>query len=90
VTAATTGDENDQVLAKMLLVKAGSRSVPTVTRTLLADPAAVGLVEVLASIGTDDARDALRRLSQASPHREAAAEALRTLDAIRARTDDPP
>jgi hypothetical protein len=89
VTAATTGDETDQVLAKMLLVKAGNRSVPIVTRTLLADPAATGLVDVLASIGTDEACDALRTLSGAPPHREAAAEALRTLDEIRRRRDDP-
>ena len=89
VTAATTGDESDQVLAKMMLVKAGNRSVPIVTGTLLADPAATDLVEVLASIGTDEARDALRKLSHAAEHREAATEALRTLDEIRRQTDDP-
>lgn len=90
VTAATTGSGNDRVLAKMLLVKAGNRSVPLVTGTLLADPAATGLVEVLASIGTEDARSALRRLSHSLPHhRDAAAEALRTLDEIRRRGDDP-
>ena len=90
VAAATTGSGNDQVLAKMLLVKAGNRSVPIVTRTLLADPAATGLVEVLASIGTDEARDALLTLSHSPPqHRDAATEALRTLDEIRRRTDDP-
>ena len=94
VTAATTGSGNDQVLAKMLLVKAGNRSVPIVTRTLLADPAATGLVEVLASIGTEEARKALLQLSHASPrlppqHRDAATQALRTLDEIRRRTDDP-
>ena len=51
----------------MLLVKAGNSSVPIVTRTLLADPAATGLVEVLASIGTEEAREALLQLSHASP-----------------------
>ena len=90
VTAATTGNEPDQALAKMLLVKAGNRSVPIVTRTLLADPAATGLVEVLASIGTEEARKALLQLSHAPPqHRDAATQALRTLDEIRRRTDDP-
>ena len=95
VTAATTGSGNDQVLAKMLLVKAGNRSVPIVTRTLLTDPAATGLVEVLASIGTKEARQALLKLSHAPPaavtpqHRDAATQALRTLDQIRRRTEDP-
>ena len=89
VTAATTGDKNGQVLAKMMLVKAGNRSVPIVTGTLLADPAATDLVEVLAGIGTDEARDALHKLSHAAEHREAATEALRTLDEIRRQTDDP-
>jgi radical SAM superfamily enzyme with C-terminal helix-hairpin-helix motif len=88
VTAATTGDENDQVLARMMLVKAGNRSVPIVTGTLLADPAATALVDVLASIGTEEARQALRKLSHDAQHREAATEALRTLDEIRRRTDD--
>jgi hypothetical protein len=95
VTAATTGSGNDQILAKMLLVKAGNRSVPIVTRTLLAEPSATGLVEVLASIGTEEARKALLELSHASPaavtphHRDAAAQALHTLDEIRPRDDDP-
>jgi hypothetical protein len=90
VTAATTGGGNDQVLAKMLLVKAGNRSVPIVTRTLRADPAATGLVDVLASIGTEEARKALLTLSRPSlPHCDAAAQALRALDEIRRQTDDP-
>jgi hypothetical protein len=95
VTAATTGNGNDQVLAKILLVKAGNRSVPIVTRTLRADPAATGLVEVLGSIGTEEARQALLELSHAPPaavtpqHRDAATQALRTLDQIRRRTEDP-
>ena len=76
VTAATTGSGNDQLLAKMLLVKAGNRSVPIITRTLLA--------------GTEEARKALLQLSHAPPqHRDAATQALRTLDEIRRRTDDP-
>jgi hypothetical protein len=95
VTAAKTGNGTDQVLAKMLLVKAGNRSVPIVTRTLLTDPAATGLVDVLGSIGTKEAREALVNLLHASStavtpqHRDAAAQALRTLDEIRRRDDDP-
>lgn len=95
VAAATTGNGTEQVLAKMLLVKAGNRSVPIVTRTLLADPAATSLVDVLASIGTEEARAALVKLSHGSStagtphHRDAATQALRTLDEIDRRDDDP-
>jgi hypothetical protein len=95
MSAATTGNENNQVLAKMLLVKAGNRSVPIVTTALSANPATTGLVEVLASIGTEEARAALLELSHASPaavppqNRDAAAQALRTLDKIRRRPGDP-
>lgn len=76
------------MLAAMMLVRARDRSVPLVTRALLAGGADVALVEVLASIGTDEARAALRRVSDATeptvvpPIRESAAEALRTLDEI--------
>jgi radical SAM superfamily enzyme with C-terminal helix-hairpin-helix motif len=95
VTTATTGNGTEQVLAKMLLVKAGNRSVPLVTRTLFADPAATDLVEVLASIGTREARKALVELTHTpstagTPHnRDAAAQALRTLDEIGHRDSDP-
>jgi hypothetical protein len=96
VATATTGNGTEQVLAKMLLVKAGNKSVPIVTRTLLADPAAAGLVDVLASIGTEEAREALVKLVHTSstvvtPHnRDAAAQALRTLDEIRRRDGSRP
>jgi len=79
----------------MLLVKARNRSVPIVTRTLLADPAAIGLIDVLASIGTQEAREALVKLLHAPStavtqhHRDAAAQALQTLDEIRRRDNDP-
>jgi hypothetical protein len=72
----------------MLLVRAGNRSVPLVTRALLAGSADTSLVEVLASIGTDDAREALRTVSQppkptvAPPSRQSAIDALKILDEI--------
>jgi hypothetical protein len=62
----------------------------------LAGGAAPGLVNTLASIGTDQARDALVTVSQGppvtiTPHtRQAAVEALHTLDAIRDRDSRPP
>ena len=89
VTAVQTGGETERTLAGMLLVQAGDRSVPVVTNAILAGPAPADLVDVLASIGTDDAREALHRVSQTPPPavtpttRDAAAEALRTLDEIR-------
>ena len=94
VTAAATGAGTERTLAGMLLVRAGDRSVPVVTEAILSgrDPGA--LVDVLASIGTDGAREALVRVSQTprpvvSPEaRDSAAEALRTLDAIRSQDDE--
>jgi hypothetical protein len=89
VAAVTTGGETERTLAGMLLVKAGDRSVPVVTDAIMAGPERAELVDVLLSIGTDDARAALLRVSQAPPPavppatRDAAAEALRTLDEIR-------
>jgi hypothetical protein len=87
VASAAAGAETERTLAGMLLVRAGDRSVPVVSDGIRAgrDPAV--LVDVLAGIGTDHARAALRRLSQAPDTTgascEAAAEALRTLDEIR-------
>lgn len=89
VAAVTTGGETERTLAGMLLVKAGDRSVPVVTDAIMAGPECADLVDVLVSIGTDDARAALVRVSQASPPavpsatRDSAAEALRILDEIR-------
>jgi hypothetical protein len=91
VTAVATGGETERTLAGMMLVKAGDRSVPVVTDAILTGPAPADLVDVLVSIGTDDARAALLRVSQTpppavpAPTRDAAAEALRTLDEIRHR-----
>ena len=83
LTRAAAGDrEDERTLAGMLLVRAGDRSVPVLAATLRSDPAAVGLVEVLASIGSDAARRALTRVAaDAAPAvATAATEALRTLD----------
>ena len=89
VNAVTTGGETERMLAGTLLVQAGRRSVPLMTEAIMIGRASASLVDVLASIGTGDAREALVRVSQAPtpavapPTRHAAAEALRTLDAIR-------
>jgi hypothetical protein len=94
LTAVTRGEETEQTLAAMMLVRAGDRSVPLVTDALLAGSADPTLVDVLASIGTDRARAALRTVSEAreptvaAPSKAAATEALRTLDEI-GRQGDP-
>jgi hypothetical protein len=94
VTAVTSGGENERTLAGMLLVQAGDRSVPVVADAILAGPGPADLVDVLASIGTDEARAALLRVSQSPPPavppttRDAATEALRTLDEIRLQGGD--
>lgn len=91
VRAATTGGDTERTLAGMLLVRAGDRSVPLLTEAVRAGPAAVDLVDVLASIGTDEARAALVGIARASPPAvatdtaEAAGAALRTLDEVRRR-----
>jgi radical SAM superfamily enzyme with C-terminal helix-hairpin-helix motif len=95
VTAVAADRETERTLAGMLLVQAGDRSVPVVTDAILAGPAAAELVNVLASIGSRMARDALARVSRAAPSSvaqdiaTAAAEALRTLDRIRPREPGP-
>lgn len=93
VTAVTAGGESDRMLAGMLLVRAGDRSVRVVAEAILAGRAATDLVDVLASIDTDQSRAALVRVSQAPQAvvapgvTDAAAAALRTLDEIRRRDD---
>lgn len=88
LAAAARRGETEQTVAAMMLVRAGDRSVPLVAGALLAGNAAVTLVEVLAGIGTDEARRALRQVAAsadsrvAGPARESAADALRTLDEI--------
>jgi hypothetical protein len=89
VSAVRTGGESERMLAGMLLVQAGDRSVPVIAEAILAGSGSADLVDVLASIGSDDAREALVRVSQAPPPtvsqdvEDAAAEALRRFDEIR-------
>jgi hypothetical protein len=69
-------------------VRAGDRSVPVVTEAILSGRGSPELIDVLASIGSEAARDALVRVSRAAAPAvdptvaAAAAEALRTLDQI--------
>lgn len=94
LAAVTTGDETERTLAGMLLVKAGNRSVPLVADAALTGRGADDLVDVLASINTADAREALVRVTQAPPSivaprvKTAAADALRTLDQIRGQDEE--
>jgi hypothetical protein len=48
----------------MLLVRAGDRSVPVVTEAILSGRGSTALIDVLASIGSEAARDALVRVSR--------------------------
>jgi hypothetical protein len=89
--AVTDGGEDERTLAGMLLVRAGDRSVPVVTEAILSGRGSTALIDVLASIGSQTARDALVRVSRAATPAvdpvvaAAAAEALRTLDQVQGR-----
>jgi len=89
--AITDGGEDERTLAGMLLVRAGDRSVPVVTEAILSGRGSTALIDVLASIGSEAARDALVRVSRAAAPAvdpavaAAAAEALRTLDQVQGR-----
>ena len=89
--AVIDGGEDERTLAGMLLVRAGDRSVPVVTEAILSGRGSTALIDVLASIGSQAARDALVRVSRAAPPAvdpavaAAAAEALRTLDQVQGR-----
>lgn len=88
VAALSRDNETERTVAGIMLVRAGDRSVPSVTEALLAGGSPDDLVGVLASIGTDAARSALRTVAASTrptvgqPTRESAARALRTLDEI--------
>ena len=83
ISAASHGDENDQTIAGIFLVKAGDRSVRLVGKALQVDPS-LTLVDVLASIGTNDARAVLEGAANGQPSEiaDAARQALQTLDEI--------
>jgi len=89
--AITDGGEDERTLAGMLLVRAGDRSVPVVAEAILSGRGSTALIDVLASIGSEAARDALVRVSRAAAPAvdpavaAAAAEALRTLDQVQGR-----
>jgi acetylglutamate kinase len=84
VRAAAADREDERTLAGVLLVKGGDRSVPMLAAALRAGSASVGLIEVLASIGSNRARAALAVAAEtAAPAvAAAAADALRTLNDI--------
>jgi len=89
--AITDGGEDERTVAGMLLVRAGDRSVPVVAEAILSGRGSTALIDVLASIGSEAARDALVRVSRAAAPAvdpavaAAAAEALRTLDQVQGR-----
>jgi hypothetical protein len=91
VHALADGDEDERTVAGIQLTRAGDRSVPLLTEALHTGGAPMLAVDVLAGIGTDDARDALRRVATEpgvdAACRESAAQALRTLDDIDRRGD---
>jgi|SRR5450755_1128600 len=84
VSAVTSDNTNDRILAAILLTRAGDRSVRVVADALAAGAAPSDLVDVLASIGTPTAREQLRTASSSSrPDLASAAQrALRTLDQL--------
>ncbi len=88
VGALADGDETERTVAGMQLTRAGDRSVPLLTEALLAGGAPGLAVDVLAGIGTHEARNALHRVARGTDPdvdaatRESAERALRTLDEI--------
>lgn len=86
VGALADGDEAERTVAGIQLTRAGDRSVPLLTEALFVGTTPDPAVDVLASIGTDEARSALRRVATEpgvdATSRESAARALRTLDDI--------
>jgi hypothetical protein len=80
------GDEAERAVAGIQLARAGDRSVPLLIEALYAGAAPDLAADVLASIGTEEARRALHRVAtEPGVHpagRESAARALRTLDEI--------
>jgi hypothetical protein len=91
VAAVTGSDPDGQVLAGILLTRAGDRSVPLIGDALDNAAAPGELANVLASIGTDAARTALETAA-GSVHPDVAAaagQALQTLDQLRGPGEPP-
>ncbi|MDF1595995.1 MAG: hypothetical protein P1T08_07860 [Acidimicrobiia bacterium] len=81
IEAAGSTDENNQMLAGMLLVRAGDRSVDPVTNALTGGTGSPQLVDVLTSIGSARARRGLQSLTdQGGAIGDAARQALCDLD----------
>jgi hypothetical protein len=75
------GDENERTIAGISLTRAGDRSIPLLAAALAAGTTPDLVVDVLASIGTDAARNVLHQEAQTgSPAAEPAARALRALE----------
>ena len=87
IDAFVRGNDDERTLAGMSLVQAGDRSLPLVVEAIASGSDPVELVDVISSIGTDDARNALTRLTDsADPATTAAAvSALQDFDEIRRR-----
>jgi hypothetical protein len=81
------GDDDERTLAGMSLVQAGDRSVPLVLDAIASGSDPVELIDVIGSIGTADAREALVQLTESGDRSttNAAASALHTFDEIRRR-----
>lgn len=87
VARAIAGGEDESSIAMMMLTQGGDRAVPVVTAAIAGGQA--DLVDVLVSIGTDAAREALTTLTEL-PEPTVAAEAQRGLALVdRARHHKP-
>lgn len=87
VEALGHGDDDARTIAGMSLVRAGDRSLPLLEAAVAVEPDPADFIDVIASIGTDRARDALAQLTESDRPgaAEAAGSALRTFDEIRER-----
>ncbi len=84
--AVGSGDENEQTLAGMMLVRAGDRSVSLIEEARSMGAVSLPMVDVLTSIGSEEAERTLEELSKTEGETgEAAQRALRDLDAMRRR-----
>ena len=84
VDAVNHGSEDEQTIAAMFLSKTGDRAVPLIREGLAVEAPSPTLVDILASIGSDNARGELQRVSASGERSlaEAARQVLLTLDEI--------